>query len=91
MDRKDAKGPEIYTGDILRWVAWSKSVMRYLKRRDWRWPGLLEKIQKLKGRPVTEQDEKQWAWSIGIRDIEEFKDQLCEYLEGFTDKEAKGS
>ena len=64
--------------------------MRYLRRKDWRWPGLLEKIQELKGRPVTEQDEKQWAWALSIRNMEEFKDQLNEYPEAFTDGIAKG-
>ena len=65
--------------------------MRYLRRRDWRWPGLLEKIQELKGRPVTEEDEKQWAWILNIRSMEQFKDQLNEYLESFTTKEAKAT
>ena len=64
--------------------------MRYLRRKDWRWPGLLEKVQELKGRPVTEQDETQWAHTLSIRNMWEFKDQLNEYLEAFTDKDAKG-
>ena len=43
-DRKDVKGPEIYSGDITRWMQWSKAFARYLRRRDSRWPELLEKI-----------------------------------------------
>ena len=88
-DRKDVKGPDTYTGDITPWVSWSKSFTRYVRRRDHRWPGLLEKIQELKGKPVTEEHEKQWARTLGIFDIEQFKDQLNEYLESFTAKEAK--
>ena len=57
-DRKDVKGPEIYSGDITRWMQWSKAFARYLRRRDSRWPELLEKIQGLKGKPVTAEDEK---------------------------------
>ena len=44
-DRKDVKGPEIYSGDITRWMQWSKAFARYLRRRDDRWPELLDKIQ----------------------------------------------
>ena len=75
----------------MLWLTWSKSFMRYLRRRDWRWPGLLKKIQELKGRPVTKEDEKQWAWILNIRSMEQFKDQLNEYLESFTTKEAKAT
>ena len=42
-------------------MQWSISFLRYLRRRDGRWPGRLEKIQDLKGKPVTAEDEKKWA------------------------------
>ena len=62
LDRKDVKDPETYTGDITLWMSWSKSFTRYLRRR----PGLLEKIQELKGKPVIEEDERRWAGAFGI-------------------------
>ena len=34
VDRKDVKGPETYTGDITLWMSWSKSFMRFLRRKD---------------------------------------------------------
>ena len=89
-DRKDVKGPEVYSGDITHWTQWSKAFTRYLRRRDDRWPDLLEKIQGLKGKPVTTEDEKKWAWDLKAYDFTQFKDQLNEYLESFTSKDARG-
>ena len=63
---KDLKPPEAYGGNIDKWKEWSKSFMRYLRRRDRRWPDLLEKVQELKGKPVTNEDEKKWAWEVYI-------------------------
>ena len=39
---------------------------------------------------MTNEDEKKWAWELYIYDIEEFKDQLTQYLEGFTTSDARG-
>ena len=88
-DRKDVKGPEVYSGDITHWTEWSKSFVRFLRRRDGRWPGLLERIQSLNGKPVTAEDEKKWAWDLNVYDLEQFKDILNEYLESFTSKDAR--
>ena len=66
IHHKDLKPPEAYGGNIDKWKEWSKSFMRYLKRRDRRWPDLLEKVQELKGKPVTSEDEKNWAWELYI-------------------------
>ena len=63
---KDLKPPVAYGGNIDKWKEWSKSFMRYLKRRDRRWPDLLEKVQELKGKPVTSEDENKWAWELYI-------------------------
>ena len=73
-DRKDVKGPEIYSGDITRWMQWSKAFARYLRRRDERWPELLDKIQGLKGKPVTAEDEKEWARDLSVYNLDQFKD-----------------
>ena len=66
IHHKDLKPPEAYGGNIDKWKEWSKSFMRYLRRRDRRWPDLLEKVQELKGKPVTSEDEKKWAWELYI-------------------------
>ena len=52
-DRKDIDRPAKYAGDITKWLQWSKAFIRFLRRQDWRWTQLLEKIQGLRGRPVT--------------------------------------
>ena len=60
-DRKDVDKPDKYSGDVTDWLTWSKSFTRFLRRHDWRWPGLLEKVQELRGKPETAEDEKRWA------------------------------
>ena len=45
IHHKDLKAPDTYNGDITLWKAWSKAFERYLRRRDPRWPSLLEKVQ----------------------------------------------
>ena len=64
IHHKDLKAPDTYSGDITQWKAWSRAFERYLRRRDTRWPGLLEKVQEFKGKPVTEEYEKKWARGI---------------------------
>jgi hypothetical protein len=76
IHHKDLKAPDTYSGDITQWKAWSRAFESYLRRRDTRWPGLLEKVQELKGKPVTEEYEKKWAWELGIYDMAQFKDHL---------------
>ena len=70
-------------------MQWSRSFLRYLRRRDGRWPGRLEKIQDLKGKPVTAEDEKKWARDMNLYNLDQLKDPLNEYLESFTSKDAK--
>ena len=38
---------------------------------------------------MIEEDERRWAGALGIFNLLEFKDQLNEYLESFTAKEAR--
>ena len=66
IHHKDLKAPDTYNGDITLWKAWSKAFERYLRRRDPRWPSLLEKVQELKGKPVTEEDQKKWLGELCI-------------------------
>ena len=55
-------------------MQWSKAFARYLRRRDERWPELLDKIQGIKGKPVTAEDEKEWAWDLSVYNLDQFKD-----------------
>ena len=84
-DRKDVDRPAKYAGDITKLLQWSKSFIRFLRRQDWRWPQLLEKIQGLRGRPVTASDEDWWSWQLNLGDIGPYKDYLNEYMLSFTD------
>ena len=58
--KKDIERPEKYSGDIAGWLKWQQSFARFLRRQDGRWPGLLEKVQGLRGKPVTPEHERQW-------------------------------
>ena len=43
LDKKDIERPERYSGDITGWLKWKQSFIRFLRRKDPRWAGLLEK------------------------------------------------
>ena len=53
VDKKDIEKPERYSGDISGWLKWRECFVRFLRRKDWRWKGLLERVQELRGKPVT--------------------------------------
>ena len=75
---------------MLEWLTWSRAFTRFLCRQDRRWPGLLQKIEELKGKLVAPEDETYWASSLNLGDITQFKDQLIEYFEAFTKDVARG-
>ena len=60
-----------------------------LRRQDGRWPGFLEKVQDLRGKPVTPAHERQWEWELGFGDISRFKEQLNELLMCYTKDSAR--
>ena len=88
-DRKDVDRPAKYSGDITKWLQWSTAFSRFLRRQDWRWPSLLEKIQDLRGRLVTAEDERWWSWELNLGEIGQYKDYLNEYLLSFTEGTAR--
>ena len=89
LDKKDIEKPEKYSGDISGWLRWRDSFVRFLRRKDWRWKGLLERVQELRGKPVTPEHERQWEWEMGLGGISKFKEQLNELLMQFTKDTAK--
>ena len=58
---KDIEKPKNYCCDITRWLKWSRSFTRFLRRQNWRWSRLLEKVQNLRAKPVTAADKNWWA------------------------------
>ena len=64
LHKKDIERPEKYSGDIAGWLKWQQSFARFLRRQDWRWLGVLEKVQELRGKPVTPEHERQWEWEM---------------------------
>ena len=55
---KDVERPWRYDGGAENWAEWSRSFRRFLRLRFPRWTALLDAIEALRGKPVTELDEK---------------------------------
>ena len=101
VDRKDVDKPDKYGGNTDLWLKWSRGFKKFLKRQDPRWIYLLEAIEKLRGKPVTKAHEDGWKLDLGVYPgtmnkipglgefLEDFKDQLNEYLETYTQGAAK--
>ena len=87
--KQDIEKPEKYSGDIAGWFKWQQNFTRFLRRHEERWPGLLEKVQDLRGKPVTPAHERQWEWELGFGDISRFKEQLNEFLMCYTKDSAR--
>ena len=88
-DRKDVDKPSKYNGDITKWLQWEVTFRRFLRRSDQRWEKLLEKIEGLRGRPVTAADEDEWCWELSLGYIDRYKDYLNEYLMSYCEGIAK--
>ena len=94
IHHKNVDRPEKYGGDLDSWLKWSKSFKKFLKRQDGRWSSVLKLIEELRGRPVTADDEALWDTHLkenGAPDgiLDDFKEQLSEYLETYTKGAAK--
>ena len=83
-DRKDVEPLERYSGDITGWLRWQKGFVRFLKRQNARWPSLIEKVEQLRGKNITTEQERQWEWELRLGDIGRWKEQLNQFLESYT-------
>ena len=83
---KDIPPPAPYKGDCASWLEWSGKFRRYaLSRSNRSITQLLEKIELLRGNPVTPGDET--AWELGLHfvpSITEYKERLHTLLEACT-------
>ena len=91
LDRQDIEKPETYGGDITKWLQWSGTFTRYLRRQDERWPQILKKIEAQKGQVIAkeEEEEERLAYEFGLWDVNAWKEQLMQCLENFTTGDAK--
>ena len=76
--------PDKYGGDITKWLRWSSAFTRFIKKLDDRWPKLLGKLEQMKGMPVTNQLEEEWAWELWTSDLTPWKEYLFKLLECYT-------
>ena len=64
-----------------------QGVKKFLKRQDPRWIYLLDAVEKLKGKPVTKEQEEIWKLDLGIQPGTMNKiPGLGDYLEDFKDQ-----
>ena len=81
---KDFTAPTQYAGGVESWAAWSKRFKQHVGIRQPHWLMLLGAVENIQGRPVTPQDEAQWAKELRLADIQDWKLQLNMYLEQHT-------
>ena len=62
----------------------SKSLKKFLRRTKTQWAGIFEKIEGLRGKPVTAAHELEWAAQIDLGDMTQWKEQLQDALESYT-------
>ena len=60
-----------------------------MRRTNVQWPDLLNKVENLKGKPVTASAEAEWSTQLGLGPIEAWKDQLNQALEIYTTGKAR--
>ena len=81
---KDIVPPTPYEGDSASWLDWSARFRRYaVSCSDRRLVQLLERIELLRGNPVTAADEANWEQELHLN-IAEFKERLHTILEACT-------
>ena len=84
---KDVKEPKVYSGGAQSWKAWGTSFRRFIDARDERLGLLLDKVETLRGKPVTAQHEAEWERDPQLEldpNIMTFKSQLSMFLEEYT-------
>ena len=60
IHHKDIAKPDVYNGQPAKWLKWSENFKRFLDRNDQPhncWCALLDKVEELRGKPVTTADE----------------------------------
>ena len=58
--------PERYDGSSEGWTEWSRAFRRFLRLREPRWEQLLDAIEDLRGKPITDDVEKGWDMALGL-------------------------
>ena len=67
----------------------SRTFRRFLRLREPLWVALLDAIEALRGKPVTEQHEQDWDKTLGPGGIHRYKDELNMHLEQCTKGNAR--
>ena len=57
---KDVAKPKVYSGGARCWKEWDTSCRRFIGARDERLGLILDKVETLRGKPVTAQHEAEW-------------------------------
>ena len=84
---KDVAKPKVYSGGAQSWKEWGTSFRRFIDARDERLGLFLDKVETLRGKPVTAQHEAEWERDPQLEldpNIMTFKSQLSMFLEEYT-------
>ena len=84
---KDVAKPKVYSGGAQSWKEWGTSFRRFVDARDERLGLLLDKVETLRGKPVTAQHEAEWERDPQLEldpNLMTFKSQLSMFLEEYT-------
>ena len=84
---KDVAEPKEYSGGAQCWKGWETSFRRFVDARDERLGLILDKVETLRGKPVTAEHEAGWERDPQLDldpNIMGFKNQLSMFLEKYT-------
>ena len=71
---KAVERPERYDGNAEGWTEWSRTFRRFLRLRELLWVALLDAVEALRGKPVTELNEKELDKAFCRRGIYRYKE-----------------
>ena len=92
IDRKHVERPEKYSGDIKKFIVWSEKFIGFLQAQDPRWRALLTTIETWGHVEFKTEDYYKAATQSGVGPLlEDFKQQLYQYLHTYTTGSAAGT
>ena len=84
---KDVAEPKVYSGGAQCWKEWDTNFRRFVDARDERLGLILDKVETLRGKPVTAEHEAEWKRDPQLDldpNVMGFKTQLSMFLEKYT-------
>ena len=87
LNIKDVAEPKIYSGGAQNWKDWNTSFRRYCEARDPRFGLLLDKVESLRGKPITAEQETEWERDPELDldpNIASYKFKMSNHVDKYT-------